>query len=441
MIRGKMLDYSALGRTIVRKNSGERAVELEAACDELAALLPDRARELIALRKHIDGSGAPYSFIGNRYFWNSDFMTDQREGYYISVKMVSSRNVGTETINGENLKGCWLPFGATWIVRRGDEYNDIFPVLDWGRVPGVTSPHMTTDFAEDVSQPETFVGGVSDGKYGAAAMIFDESPLLPDMSRELLRLRGLSGTTQGGNKAWFFFDREMVALGAGINSWRYHHVNTTLNQTLLHGPVSIGWACGRRGRIESAARVGVLHDGMGYAILDPAAAYIKFGPQTGDWQSISAGAPDTPVTEQVFSLWIDHGANPRDAHYAYAVVPDVNAQQLADWVARPPVRIITNTTAQQAVINDQLGVAEIIFYEPGKLDLTAGSTVEVDRRCMVLMVAHEKATRVAISSPGGETATVHLILTTPQTRQRVTFDLPTGGLGGKSQVLEVPGRW
>jgi hypothetical protein len=86
-------------------------------------------------------------------------------------------------------------------------------------------------------------------------------------------------------------------------------------------------------------------------------------------------------------------------------------------------------------------VAEIIFYEPGKLALAAGSTVELDRRCMVLMVAHDKATRVAISSPGGETATVHLILATPQTRQRVTFDLPTGGLGGKSQVLEVPGRW
>ena len=42
-----------------------------------------------------------------------------------------------------------------------------------------------------------------------------------------------------GRKAWFFFDREMVALGAGISSTRDEPVGTTLNQTLLHGPVLI----------------------------------------------------------------------------------------------------------------------------------------------------------------------------------------------------------
>ncbi len=43
-------------------------------------------------------------------------MTHQREAYYISVKMVSDRTVGTESIHAENMKGCWLPFGATWIT-------------------------------------------------------------------------------------------------------------------------------------------------------------------------------------------------------------------------------------------------------------------------------------------------------------------------------------
>ena len=449
MVRGKWLDYSAEGRTLLRRGASEAAVEFATAAGELAALLPERAGELMAFKRHIEGSGAPYSFLGNRYFWNSDFMTHQREGYYISVKMVSNRTVGTETLGGENLKGSWLPFGTTWIVRRGDEYKDIFPVLDWGRLPGVTSAHMATatlnppdwgrgvtqlhpptatapGFAEPesfvtfkgFSQPESFVGGVSDGTYGAAAMVFDKM------------------STQG-RKSWFFFDREMVALGAGISSTRDEPVGTTLNQTLLHGPVLINGREVEPGESQVPPASWVLHDGIGYAFLEPAAAHLKVGPQTGDWKSISAGYSDAPVTEQVFGLWIDHGVRPSNAQYAYAVLPDTRAQPLAEWVARPPVRIIANTSAQQAVIHDQLGVAEIVFYTPGSVALGAGWAVKVDHPCLALLVKHAKVTPITVSSPGGEFPTVHLTLTTPHGEQRVTFTLPGRELAGKSQTVDV----
>jgi chondroitin AC lyase len=258
------------------------------------------------------------------------------------------------------------------------------------------------------------------------------------LSREILRLRGLADSTQEGRKAWFFFDKEMVALGAGITSSRDEPVGTTLNQTLLHGPVLIDGHAIEPGELKLPPASGVLHDGVGYAFLEPGTARVKLGPQTGDWQSISASNSDAPVTEQVFSLWIDHGVRPRDAQYAYAVLPGINAQQLADWVARPPVRVISNTTSLQAVIHEQLGVAGIIFHTPGSVTLAAGSTVEVDRRCLVLIVPHGNATRIAVSSPGGETGTVHLTLTTPQTRSRLAFEMPGGELGGKSQVMDVP---
>ena len=44
MIRGKLLDYSANGRALTRKNAGDGAVVLEAACDQLAALSGTRRR-------------------------------------------------------------------------------------------------------------------------------------------------------------------------------------------------------------------------------------------------------------------------------------------------------------------------------------------------------------------------------------------------------------
>jgi chondroitin AC lyase len=422
MIRGKLLDYSANGRALTRKNAGEGAVPLAAASGRLAALLPQRADELIALKKHIEGSGAPYSFIGNRYFWNSDFITHQREGYYISVKMVSNRTIGTETSNGENLKACWLPFGLTWIARRGDEYKNIFPVLDWGRLPGVTSAHFSTANVKRLTQPESFVGGVSDGTYGAAALDFDQM------------------STQG-HKAWFFFDREMVALGAGIASTRDEPVATTLNQTLLRGPVLIDGQSFPGGESSVPQASWVLHDGVGYVFPLPAAINIKAGPQTGDWHSINAQYSDAPVTTPVFSLWIDHGVRPQGAHYAYAVLPDSNAQELAGWVAHPPVRILANTPEQQAAINDRLGIAEIVFHSPGSISLKESFAVRADRPCLVLMVRQGDAMRIAVSSPGGESPVVHLALTTPQTEQNIAFELPAGEFAGKSQMRVVSIHW
>jgi chondroitin AC lyase len=355
--------------------------------------------------------------------------------------MVSRRTVGVESMNGENLKGCWLPFGATWIVRRGDEYKDIFPVLDWGRLPGVTSLHMPMGCAADVTQPESFVGGVSDGTYGAAAMVFDQSHLFPLLSPEALKPPSHPESSEVGRKAWFFFDREMVALGAGISSTRDEPMGTTLNQTLLHGPVLVNGKTVEAGESKVPPSAWVLHDEVGYAFLAPANASLKIEPQTGDWKSITAASSATPVTESVFSLWIDHGVRPRDAQYAYAVVPGVNAQQLAEWTARPPVRVITNTTSQQAVINDQLGVAEIVFYASGSVALGSGSVVRADQPCLALLAKRGNSTQVAVSSPGGEFFTVHLTITTPHKEQSATFELPSGDMAGKSQLQEVPVRW
>jgi chondroitin AC lyase len=143
----------------------------------------------------------------------------------------------------------------------------------------------------------------------------------------------------------------------------------------------------------------------------------------------------------VFSLWIDHGVRPRDAQYTYAVVPGTNAQRLSEWAAHPPVRIITNTTAQQAVINDQTGVAEIVFYRPGSIALSPGSTVKVDHPCLVLLTKHGNSTRMAVASPGGEVSILHLMLTTSKSKQSVSFKLPGGDLAGKSQTMDVSVRW
>jgi chondroitin AC lyase len=272
LVRGKMLDIGAIGREISRPGASQEALGLVPSLDNMDVLKPEKRTEYDALRAHIQGTGAPYSFVGHKHFWNSDFTVHQRATYYASVKMVSARTYGTETINGENPKGYWLPFGANVIARRGDEYLDVFPVWDWAHVPGVTSPEEVPRFLSHVDQQDTFVGGVSDGVYGAAAMKVDME----------------AGTSIHAQKAWFFFDDEYVALGAGISSTKAVPVSTTLNQSLQKGDVIVDGRATPPGQRAMRDISWVLHDGVGYVFPGKAAAVVSTGARIGSWSEINS---------------------------------------------------------------------------------------------------------------------------------------------------------
>jgi hypothetical protein len=417
MVRGTWFDYSAIGREIARRNT-QLAQRLVPVCDRMAALVPDRAAEITALKEHIEGSGDPASFVGNRHFYRSDFMVQQRPAYYISVKMTSVRTRGTETVNNENLKGYWLPYGLTYIVQRGDEYAGIQPVWDWARLPGVTAPYAVAPVDWHTEQT-TFVGGVSDGRYGAAAMALDK------MQTQAL-------------KAWFFFDREMVALGTGIRSTNAQPVATTINQTLLRGPVLVDGRELSPGDyqvhpFEDAGAHWVLHDGVAYVFPIPTAVEIKSGTQTGSWQSISASLPADPVSQDVFTLWLDHGVQPSGATYAYVVVPASNAAQAARYAQAPGVRILANDDNIQAVRHDALGVSELVFHRAGRLVVRPGLTIAVDQPCLVLLTEHGRDMSIAVANPAAEKLLVTVTLLTDHEWQ-VPFDLPGGEQGGSSVI-------
>ena len=193
------------------------------------------------------------SLIGNRMFYISDYMTHHRPGFFASARMFSNRTIGTEECNGENLRGHHLADGASYLARRGDEYTGDVPALwDWHKIPGTTvSQGEFTDSGDLHTIPDNFlfpeyeatslkehaspnaavltlkrwgktdfVGGVSDGMYGATCF---------DLAVLSLRAR----------KSWFFFDDAYVCLGAGIADPAEADVFTTVNQCRLVGDVLI----------------------------------------------------------------------------------------------------------------------------------------------------------------------------------------------------------
>ncbi|GHX10206.1 polysaccharide lyase family 8 super-sandwich domain-containing protein [Vibrio cholerae] len=380
MSRHGTLDYNARGRGLSRVDKANLGPILRQA-DYVAALAPERAAEAQQFKQHVNG--APESIAGFRSFYRSDYASKVGNGHFIGIKMNSKRIKPTEAGNGENLLGNWIGFGSTFIMQRGDEYHGIFPVWNWALVPGTTAPQFAIKPADwgRIEMQTQFVGSVSDGRNGVAVM---------DMDAYQTKAK----------KAWFSFDDELVALGAGIQSTRAEYVNTTVNQTRLNGPVTVDGQVYSEGSRQLVNASWVHHDGIGYVFPANWYGHMDNQTQNGNWRNINTGQPDAPVSADVFMLRIGHSWQPTNASYQYIVVPNRDAQAVANYAASVPVSVLSNTPQIQAVTHVSKQVSGIVFHQAGMLQLPSGKTVTVNKPSVLVIDESQATPQVTLATPG-----------------------------------------
>jgi len=434
MIRGRVFDYGVVGREIVR--SGKNARGLETAADRLAQLDSPRRRELTNFAARLRGDTSVAPLAGNRHFWKSDYMAHHRLRYFTSARMFSTRLANTDGFtNGEGKQSHHLADGAALLYRTGDEYRDIFPVWDWRKVPGTTveqrpeplEPRQVRSLGNT-----SFVGGVSDGTFGMAAM---------DLARGSLAAK----------KAWFYFDDEFVCLGAGIACASANPVCTSVNQCLRADDVL---AAGQTQPLADGEHAldgarWVEHNSVTYAFPANTRLKLKLGPKTGRWSDIGPSGT-TPLSRDVFSVWIDHGTNVDGGVYQYTVLPGIHGVQ-AEEVLRQ-VEVLSNTPALQAVRHNGLKLLEAAFRQPGKLAASSGWTLAVDQPCLLLFQETVEGVRLSVSNPETKPLTVNVtldrVLTGPGCSPAmfggtsVKVVLPEGEEAGRSvtRALRTQGR-
>ena len=421
MLRGNQFDYNVRGRQVGRDSDLKQYADvLLPQLDHFMIADPEYHLEYETARRHIENR-TPQDISGNKHFWRSDYTAHYRPAYFTSLKMCSSRTVGIElNMNSENKLGYWLPYGLTYIYRRGDEYTDIFPVWDWALLPGVTCPHLEIiayERNESRTQQTSFVGGVSDGQYGVSAM---------DFSKQATRAK----------KAWFWFDEEWVALGTGITSDHEAPVKTCVNQVLQKGKAWIenkSFSGGQRGLQNPGW---IWHDSTGYVFPGKETVQVRTDVQKGNMQRIYGLGKDTVYSEAVFSLWFDHGIKPQNDSYQYIVVPGISPGDLETYARSLPLTVLSNTTEVQAVRQDQSGITGMVFIEAGEFKNGEAWVMGVDHPCLVLL--NEKKGTVTVSDPTAslEEITVSLKRGDQRTRSR-SIRLPAGGFAGQSITVEM----
>jgi chondroitin AC lyase len=408
------------------KSSGYRKKELE---------------EIIGVRRGVKKADKTW----NRYYWWSSYFVHQRKNYFASARMHSSRqNNVEEPYNEEGLKNHHLADGSNFLSRTGREYIDIFPVWDWQKIPGTTVvqkpalPHWNQIAKKGLSE---FVGGVSNGEFGAAAFDF-KSPHDPLKAR----------------KAWFFFDREYVCLGAAINSSAEYPVVTTLNQCLLNKEV-VAKAEGTskiltNGEHDLKDVSWVLHDSVGYFFPTPVSANIRNSTATGNWRQIThqSRASDEPVQKDVFALWLDHGKQPVSASYAYIVVPGVSSSFMEQYRKTENIVILVNSPEVQAVQNKELNISEVVFYQPGNIKLGNNIILASNNPCIVMIKLKGRTiNEISVSDPTEKLSSLQLSANVPITgsgnnwhsgwnqekkESMISIDLPQAEMAGKTVVIE-----
>lgn len=419
MLRGNLFDYNVRGRGVGRDDGLIPLADIILPqLEHFIIADPDYRDQYETAKNHIENK-TPQDINGNKHFWRSDYTAHHRPAFFTSLKMCSKRTVGIElNMNSENKLGYWLPYGLTYIYRRGDEYNAIFPVWDWALLPGVTCPQVEIleyDKRESRTQQTTFAGGVSDGKYGVSAM---------DFSKQDTKAK----------KAWFWFDNEWVALGAGIVSNHEATIVTGINQTMLNGKVLIDGKRLKKGNYKLKNPHWIYHDSVAYLFPEDEPVNIKTDIQQGNIQRIYGLGKDTVYAEEVFSLWFDHGLNPQNKSYQYIVVPGIIPNEVSRYAKNIPITVLSNTRKIQAVSHDHLEITGIVFHKAGEFAVSQKLVVGVDQPCLLLL----NKGMITVSDPTASLKEIAITLERGEGSMLTKgVKLPTGGYAGNSVSVKM----
>ena len=417
-------DISASGRQLFENEQAKKASRLKACINKMKVL--DNAHS-----KAYDDALDSKILSGNKHFWKSDFQVHRTKDFYFSVKMSSKRVVGTESVNQENIQGYFLGDGVSLLSTSGKEYENIFPFWDWKKLPGTTIIHDNKPLPiikfSDFKTNSVFVGGVSNGENGIAAM---------DYNRDGLKAK----------KSWFMFDNKIVCLGSGISANTEYPVTTAINQAFAKGGVVIG----KNDEVETNVRKRkeinpdwLLHDNIGYLFPNGGTVNLSTNILEGSWNKVAKRYRPVILTEHIFKLWFTHGKQPKNKKYNYILVPNATESKLKNLNKNKPFKIVNNEALQSVETMDG-ALAGMVFYSKGTSRIKGG--VSVNQPCMMMLEEKANQLIISVSDPTHKLTKITITISGNYKangsqyvngKTQITLQLPTGDEAGKTVQLEL----
>ncbi|KAG8968151.1 hypothetical protein FRC03_008504 [Tulasnella sp. 419] len=369
--------------------------------------------------------------LGNRMFWENDYIVHRGSNYVSSVKMISSRTSNTECINMQNPFGFHLGQGNHFTYVYGDEYEDIQASWDWNLIPGITTDYGNTPLICNFTQwggNETFVGGASVGEGEEATGISVMKYLNPYTGAFKYK------------KVWFFLPNDVqhvVVTGAEISSSSPNwlpgtagpsaDVYSVLDQKRRIGDVYLdGKAISSSSLQNFTTYKSLWHNGVGYTFPSSSDANsakhvlsVNTPTVTGNWSLIGTSA-SPPTTVDLFSAWIEHDPQSLGPNgvVQYSVYPGTTSKEKFDQRVAYKKDMIEKVNTDDNVVTAIVdGVDKVImaaFWQKGSfefpLDLFEGEdyyhkggsphetlVVKTNKPC--LLIVDLKNVKITVSDP------------------------------------------
>ncbi|CEJ80059.1 hypothetical protein VHEMI00264 [[Torrubiella] hemipterigena] len=357
--RQEYWDFNAVGRFVAFPTQDLQAIsDINFNVTKLAKATADFTGldDVSDVIRRLSSNGTD-KLVGNKGFWASDYMVHRRDTFILGNKMVSTRTVNSENVNGANPLGYHLGQGTLFSYVEGNEYKDIMGAWDWNLVPGTTTllnqPDLhnlpptknVTGLVDYIKHNGTreFVGVVSNGKIGVAAHDYSD-PLNIGISYR---------------KAWFHFEDAVVVVTSDIVNKGSAPVITVLdNRAKAAGGAFID---GDRTQLSASTKTKastLFYGGNGYVSYDtPFDLTISEGPRDGNWSAISTSKAGKYTTD-IFSAYTTiTGSNS-----TYAFFPATSKRRLAAEHEKKTWQPIVEKGITGAMGKDELG---LVFWPGG----------------------------------------------------------------------------
>ena len=425
IVRGGYIDFNVQGRGMTRPNILKKKAEV-AVLKQMILVDPKNKDTWEKGIAKIDSSVRfdAHTETAHKHYWKGDYTTHLRKGYHFNVRLASDHTNKCETGNEENIYGKHLTDGVTNIQVFGPEYYNIFPLWEWDKIPGTTTRDAVKDevLKEQWGTPAAnkFAGGISASDYGVSAMKVDYDGVV-------------------ANKAWFFFDKEVVCLGSGISSQSADPIVTTVNQTwLVDGAEYNGKAIRKSDSLAFTAQANdvIFHRQVVYQFPGTAHVRLTTKEQKGSWYRINKARSKAEQKGDVFKLWIDHGIKPVNASYAYIVYP---ATGRLDDKEAAQIDILANSDKVQAVRHRGLDILQIVFYEAGEFEKD-GVRIRVDEPVLIQLSGKKGAYELSVADPYQSLAQVRVQVSGEGLQQDLAVELPQQSFKGATKTIKITGN-
>jgi chondroitin AC lyase len=428
LLNKNVFDFGVSGRGISKPN-GTVVSDLSTSLTQLINANGPRRNELVALKDYFEGR-IDFPEPGNYHFWKGDMIIQHGANWYISARVSSSRVTATEIMNGENLKGKYVGITNTCVMTNGKEYRETQAVWDWSRIPGTTCENAPvakypSTYSTYINSGHSFSGGVSNGKYGFAAV---------------------NHTYDGvnGKKAYLLTEEGMYCIGGSISSAK-SKIFTNIEQCLNQGTVTIdnGSTSTFAGTSNAYTNLNWVHqNNIGYYFPKNGSITVLNQNQSGNFYDINTTQSSTNITKKMFSIYFDHGDAPANKTYEYMIVPGKDAAQFKAWTSTSTYSTIANTGSLQALKYGAKGVYGVAFYAAGSVTLASGLTVSVNKPCLLLMETKNNGYNISVADPT-QVLTGNIVVTVSKELSgnkasiengstSIIVDLPTGDFAGST---------